>query len=69
MNWARGYYTQGPEKLGEVMDAIRKAIENCDALQGFQFVHSLSGMKTPIKERGEGHRNLGGGAVCVTEER
>lgn len=42
-NWAKGYYTEGAELADPILDIIRKQAESCDALQGFQFLHSLGG--------------------------
>jgi len=42
-NWAKGHYTEGAELVEQVMGAIRKEIEICDAPQGFQLMHSLGG--------------------------
>ncbi|GLB44875.1 putative tubulin is the major constituent of microtubules [Lyophyllum shimeji] len=42
-NWAKGYYTEGAELIDSIMDVVRKQAEPCDALQGFQIVHSLGG--------------------------
>lgn len=42
-NWATGYYTEGANLYGAVMEAIRKELEQCDRLQGFQLCHSLGG--------------------------
>ncbi|KAK3866285.1 hypothetical protein Pcinc_028191 [Petrolisthes cinctipes] len=42
-NFARGFYTDGNELLPPVMDIIRREVENCDQLQGFQLAHSLGG--------------------------
>eukprot|EP00124_Ichthyophonus_hoferi_P001727 Ihof_evm10s98 gene=Ihof_evmTU10s98 len=42
-NWAKGHYTEGAELVESVMDVIRKEVENCDCLQGFQLAHSLGG--------------------------
>jgi tubulin beta len=42
-NWAKGYYSEGSELIEQVMDQIRKETEVCEALQGFQFTHSLGG--------------------------
>jgi len=42
-NWAKGHYTEGPNLIDEVMDAIRKEAESCDCLQGFMIFHSLGG--------------------------
>lgn len=38
-----GHYTEGAELVDNVMDVIRKEVEACDALQGFQVCHSLGG--------------------------
>jgi tubulin beta len=40
-NWAKGYYTEGQQPCDTILDVIRKESESCDALQGFQLVHSL----------------------------
>lgn len=42
-NWAKGHYTEGAELVDSVMDVVRKEVEGCDQLQGFQFTHSLGG--------------------------
>lgn len=42
-NYAKGFYTDGQEIVGKIMDVIRKEAESCDSLQGFQFLHSLGG--------------------------
>jgi tubulin beta len=42
-NWVIGHYTDGQELSEPVMDMIRKEAELCDALQGFQLVHSMGG--------------------------
>lgn len=42
-NWAKGYYTEGPEIIDSVLDSVRKEAEACDCLQGFQITHSMSG--------------------------
>ena len=41
--WAKGHYTEGAEIVEEVMQAIRREADACDALQGFQLCHSLGG--------------------------
>jgi tubulin beta len=46
-NWAKGYYTEGQELCEFILDVIRKEAESCDALQGFQLVHSLGGGTGP----------------------
>ncbi|ORX89312.1 alpha-beta tubulin [Basidiobolus meristosporus CBS 931.73] len=42
-NWAKGHYTEGAELVDSVLDVVRKEVENCDCLQGFQITHSLGG--------------------------
>ncbi|KAG8760340.1 Tubulin beta-2 chain [Serendipita sp. 396] len=42
-NWGKGHYTEGAELVEKLMDLIRKQSEKCDALQGFQLIHSLGG--------------------------
>ncbi|KAJ4263443.1 hypothetical protein NW762_006262 [Fusarium torreyae] len=42
-NWAKGYYTEGAELSGQVLDAVRREAEECDCLSGFQITHSLGG--------------------------
>lgn len=42
-NWAKGFYTEGAELVETILDVVRKEAENSDALQGFQFTHSLGG--------------------------
>uniref|UniRef100_A0A0R3RIY0 Tubulin beta chain n=1 Tax=Elaeophora elaphi TaxID=1147741 RepID=A0A0R3RIY0_9BILA len=42
-NWAKGYYTEGAELVDNVLDVVRKEVEGCDCLQGFQLTHSLGG--------------------------
>ncbi|KIJ14414.1 hypothetical protein PAXINDRAFT_169793 [Paxillus involutus ATCC 200175] len=42
-NWAKGYYTEGAELIDGIFDVIRRQSEACDALQGFQIIHSLGG--------------------------
>lgn len=42
-NWAKGHYTEGIDLLDPVMEVIRKEVEPCDCLQGFQLIHSLGG--------------------------
>lgn len=40
-NWAKGHYTEGAELVDSVLDVVRKEVEGCDCLQGFQLTHSL----------------------------
>jgi len=42
-NYARGHYTVGREIIDEVLESIRKIINNCHSLQGFIVYHSLGG--------------------------
>ncbi|XP_053463709.1 tubulin alpha-8 chain-like [Nycticebus coucang] len=42
-NYARGYYTVGPEVIDLVMDRIRKLTDQCIRLQGFLIFHSFGG--------------------------
>ncbi|QDZ21694.1 beta tubulin [Chloropicon primus] len=42
-NWAKGHYTEGAELIDQALDVARKEVEDCDCLQGFQFVHSIGG--------------------------
>ncbi|OSX58832.1 hypothetical protein POSPLADRAFT_1184527 [Postia placenta MAD-698-R-SB12] len=42
-NWAKGFYTEGAELVDPILDIIRRQAEACDALQGFQMIHSLGG--------------------------
>ncbi|TFK35600.1 beta-tubulin 2 tubb2 [Crucibulum laeve] len=42
-NWAKGFYTEGAEMIDSILDIVRRQAEPCDALQGFQLIHSLGG--------------------------
>ncbi|RYP88849.1 hypothetical protein DL769_000215 [Monosporascus sp. CRB-8-3] len=42
-NWAKGHYTEGAELVDQVLDVVRREVEGCDCLQGFQLAHSLGG--------------------------
>ncbi|KAF8886071.1 beta-tubulin 2 tubb2 [Gymnopilus junonius] len=42
-NWAKGYYTEGAELVDSILDIVRRQSESCEALQGFQILHSLGG--------------------------
>lgn len=42
-NFAKGYYTEGAELMDSVLEVVRKQVENCDFLQGFQMLHSVGG--------------------------
>lgn len=42
-NWAKGHYSEGLPILEQVLDSVRKEVEACDSLQGFQLTHSLGG--------------------------
>lgn len=36
-------YTEGAELIESIQENVQKQSENCDALQGFQIIHSLGG--------------------------
>ncbi|KAK6837740.1 hypothetical protein RU639_001554 [Aspergillus parasiticus] len=40
--WAIGYHTAGAELIDEAMDMVRREAEECECLQGFQIIHSVS---------------------------
>ena len=40
-NQVRGFYEDYTELVDDILDTIRTEAEACDALQGFQMVHSL----------------------------
>lgn len=42
-NWAKGHYTEGAELIESAMNVVRREVESCDVLQGFQLTHSLGG--------------------------
>jgi tubulin beta len=42
-NWAEGHYQEGVYLIDHVMDVLRREVERCDCLEGFQLTHSLSG--------------------------
>ncbi|GJJ08733.1 Tubulin beta-2 chain [Clathrus columnatus] len=42
-NWAKGYYTEGAELVDQILEVVRHQSEACEALQGFQLLHSLGG--------------------------
>ncbi|KAI0703780.1 Tubulin/FtsZ, GTPase domain-containing protein [Cytidiella melzeri] len=42
-NWAKGFYTEGAELIDPILEILRRQTESCDALQGFQLIHSLGG--------------------------
>ncbi|KZT07580.1 beta-tubulin 2 [Laetiporus sulphureus 93-53] len=42
-NWAKGFYTEGAELVDSILDVVRLQAESCDAMQGFQLIHSLGG--------------------------
>jgi tubulin beta len=42
-NWAKGYFSYGAEVIEEVLDQVRRAVELCDSVQGFQIMHSIGG--------------------------
>ncbi|KAG5679118.1 hypothetical protein PVAND_008710 [Polypedilum vanderplanki] len=42
-NWAKGFYTEGAAQMENVLEIIKKQVECCDCLQGFQMLHSIGG--------------------------
>jgi tubulin beta len=42
-NYAKGYYTEGAELLEEALDGIRREVEMCESIQGFQMIHAVGG--------------------------
>ncbi|KAF8813430.1 beta-tubulin 2 tubb2 [Phlegmacium glaucopus] len=42
-NWAKGCDFAGAELVDSILDIVRRQAEACDALQGFQIIHSLGG--------------------------
>lgn len=42
-NYAKGYYSDGAEMIESVLEKLRKEVELCDCLQGFQLCHSVGG--------------------------
>ncbi|KDN45421.1 hypothetical protein RSAG8_05008, partial [Rhizoctonia solani AG-8 WAC10335] len=42
-NFAKGHYTEGAELVDSILEVLRKQVEQCDAMQGFQLIHSLGG--------------------------
>lgn len=41
--YARGYYGEGAELAQVGAEGVRKQVETCDCLLGFQFIHSIGG--------------------------
>ena len=41
--WPKGHYTDGAEVIDRAVDTVRREVERCDFIQGFQFFHSLGG--------------------------
>lgn len=39
----KGFYTEGEEIIGEIMDKIRKEVELCDSLEAFELCLGMSG--------------------------
>ena len=42
-NWACGHHSYGPMYKDEIEERVRSAVEKCDSLQGFFFLHSIGG--------------------------
>ena len=70
-NWAQGHFEYGPQYEAEIHEKVRQAIEKCDSLQGFIFLHSLgggtgSGLGTYLlKSIGEEYTNNFKFSTCV----
>jgi len=41
--WTGIVYTEGAELIDSIQECLQRQAEACDALQGFQFTHSLGG--------------------------
>ena len=49
MNWAKGFYSDGTKLIDDAMNGLRKEIEQYEAPQAIQFMHSIaSGTGTVI---------------------
>ena len=42
-NFGRGHYTDGAEMTDQTLDVVRKQVEECESLQGFQLCHAVAG--------------------------
>ena len=42
-NWAHGHHHYGPQYHDELLEKIRKPVEECESLQPFLLLHSLGG--------------------------
>jgi len=42
-NWAKGHYTEGAELVDDVLDRVRREMEDGDCVQGVQLTHSVGG--------------------------
>lgn len=42
-NFAKGYYTEGAEYAEEILDIVRKEVEDCDNPQGFHLFQTMGG--------------------------
>lgn len=41
--YAKAFHTEGPDLADQCLENVRKEVEKCNALQGIQFTHSVSG--------------------------
>lgn len=41
--YASGYYSEGSEYIEEIMEKVRKAVEKCNSIEGFNLTHSIGG--------------------------
>lgn len=42
-NFAKGFLSEGAELCDMALDRIRREMETCDSVQGFQILHSIAG--------------------------
>ena len=42
-NFTRGKYSQGRRLIGEACDLLRREMENCERIQGLNYINSISG--------------------------
>ena len=55
-NASKGHYSSGKEIIDEIVDQVRKQVEECSSVEGFQIVHALGG-------------GTGSGVTTLTAER
>lgn len=42
-NWAHGYWEYGTKYENQILDQVRRVVEQCDSLQSFFLMHSMGG--------------------------